>query len=274
MKQLGLSNFVLDLSRCWLWQYDQAPNLNGIMRNQEVFFKEYLQNFLVSFVSNIFNLNTANDFGLNIWRKILSAEKLDASFVCQNLCFEATDEAGVYNFCFASPDNTFHYIWSDNKQFRTSDTVIDDLDLVLVSIRDVIYRRYLISRLMIYYMRGTLPEIQNYLTWLYPEAGAVVTSDNDMTYKYEFTAPLNVEEQALFDLQTLHGGILPEICGVQSNDRVFDGRRFAFWDKTSEEKPSPIFPDNTAEAIENNYPYTYIEGDGEIGDNDGHGTSF
>lgn len=275
MNQIKLSDLVLDLKRCWLWQYDKAPYVDFIMRNQEAFFKKYSEQFLSSYIHDIFNLNTANEFGLNVWRKILNTEKLDASFYCQNVALEATDEPGIYNFLLASPDNSFRAIWADNKQLKVAIDPVDDIDLLLIQISDVIYRRFLVSRLMLYYMRGTLPEIQNYLTWLFPQSGAVVTSNNDMTYEVGFTSPLNVEEAALYQLEAIYHDILPKICGVQSKDKIFGARRFAFWDKNPDEKPA-YDPSESEEAIEGNYPYTYIEDDGTAGleENEGHGTSY
>jgi hypothetical protein len=278
MKILNIEDLKIELKDCWLWQYDQAFNLNKIMKNKEEFFVEYTENIIKSFIKNIFNLNTANEFGLEVWRRILGAKKINESFSCKNVALIQTNENGEFNFAFADNDGNLKYIYSDNKQFRVSTDNIDIETVETIKVKDSLYRRYLISKLMLYYMRGTLPEIQRYLEWLFPYAGVKVTSSNNMTYNINFNGELTEEEKALASLDK---EVYPVIYGVESiSERNF--KRWSFWDGDYNTKIEKGFnSDETEEAIKENYPYTYIDNESytpadydKSKDKDKHGTNF
>ena len=264
MNVLKIKDLNIDLKDCWIWQYDQAHNLNSIMSNQEMFLKKYSIDTVLSFLTNIFNLNTANSFGLEVWRRILGASQINATYNCLNLALEESND-GEYNFLFASENGKWNYMWSDNKQFRVKeyDGVENPTE---IGIKDSIYKKYLISKLTLYYMKPTLPNIQRYFDFLFPNAGIVVTSQNDMSINIINTNEFNPEEEALFELDD----IFPEICGVEITTSK-SNIRFGFWDKSVEEKPSYI-PEGTQGAIENNYPYTNIDDEVDSNSLEGHGT--
>lgn len=258
MKILNIEDLKIDLKNCWIWQYDNAPNLLNIMKNKEEFFKFFTETILKSFINNIFNLNTANNFGLGIWRRILGAKKVSTGLKCENLALEDTGEEGEYNFVLANNKGDFRYIYASNKQFRV-DIGTNVGDIIDLFIKDALYRRYLVSKLMLYYMRGTLPEIQRYLEWLFPNAGVKVTSSNNMTYNVNYNGTLNNMEKALLELDK---EIFPKIYGVEAVQE-YDYQRWAFWDGDYEEKYNKVFVEGEdEESKKENYPYTYV-GNGE-----------
>ena len=264
MNVLKVRDLILDLKGCWLWQYDKAHNLNAIMSNQETFFKKYSIDTVLSFLRDVFNINTANNFGLEVWRRILGASQIDASYFCLNIALEKVGDD--YNFVFASEDGKWNYMWSSDKQFRVKEEEGEE-ELISVEVKDVIYKRYLISKIMLYYMKATLPNIQRYFDFLFPNAGIVVSSENNMTINIANTNEFNPEEKVLFELED----IFPVICGVEkitSKSNI----RFAFWDKNVEEKPN-YMSGETEEDINNNYPYTYVEDEVSSSNVEkGHGT--
>ena len=65
-------DWIIDLQKSILWQYDKAQKLSDIIIQKGVWYKSNVTDFVVDFFWNIFNLRTANDFGLNIWGKILN----------------------------------------------------------------------------------------------------------------------------------------------------------------------------------------------------------
>ena len=73
---IGTINFTIDNSRCWLWQYDQAPNLNALLQSSADFVRNNVSQFWADWEQNVFNIRTANTFGLNLWGKILGGERI------------------------------------------------------------------------------------------------------------------------------------------------------------------------------------------------------
>ena len=64
--------FLINLEKCILWQYDKAPRISTLITEKQKWYKQNVSEFIVNFFINIFNLKTANDFGLNIWGKLLN----------------------------------------------------------------------------------------------------------------------------------------------------------------------------------------------------------
>lgn len=73
---IGTINFTIDNSRCWLWQYDQAPNLSALLKSSDAFVQNNVSKFWEDWEKNVFNIRTADTFGLNLWGKILGVERI------------------------------------------------------------------------------------------------------------------------------------------------------------------------------------------------------
>ena len=59
-----------------IWQYDNAPVLKSIIKQKNEWYNENLNGFWEKIVSDFLNINTANDWGLNLWGKILKVKRL------------------------------------------------------------------------------------------------------------------------------------------------------------------------------------------------------
>jgi len=64
-------DFSLDLMKVVKWEYDQAPNLINILNLKQEWYSVNHEQFWVAWERDVFNLLTANDFGLNVWSIIL-----------------------------------------------------------------------------------------------------------------------------------------------------------------------------------------------------------
>ena len=64
-------DFQVDLLKSILWQYNEAANLQEILSNEEDFYSQNYSDFWNNWYNNVFNLQTANDFGLSVWSIIL-----------------------------------------------------------------------------------------------------------------------------------------------------------------------------------------------------------
>lgn len=64
-------DFSIDTLKVIKWEYDQAPNLKFILNLKQEWYTRYHAQFWDEWERNIFNLLTANNFGLNVWAIIL-----------------------------------------------------------------------------------------------------------------------------------------------------------------------------------------------------------
>ena len=288
MNILDIDNLKTEFKYCWLWQYDKAPCLNNIIKNKEAFFEYYTRQILKYFISYIYNLKSANSIGIEVWKRILGAKNVVEfePFKLENIMFYR--KAGVkyadgeYEFAFLNNDGKFNVIDSINKQFRVSKENLtlseDDESTTTAKSKDGLYKTYLLSRLLLYYMRGTLPEIQRYFEFIFPYAGVTVTSLNDMTYDIAFRGTLTNEEESLRDgMVNTSEDLIPELYGVLYKG-VQNYQRWGFWDGDFESKNNKefIIDETTQESDdEENYPFTYVESTSTNTDNlKRHGTNL
>ena len=79
-----MSNFTIndilqynpDLEQHILWQYDNAKVLKAIIEAKKTWYYNNLQDFWGQIVYNFLNIASANDWGLNLWGKILQVKRL------------------------------------------------------------------------------------------------------------------------------------------------------------------------------------------------------
>lgn len=70
-EKIGNIDFKPDFSRCHLWQYDKAVRLNSIIDGEGDFIAKNVGEFWESWLNDIFNVASANDFGLALWGELL-----------------------------------------------------------------------------------------------------------------------------------------------------------------------------------------------------------
>lgn len=63
--------FHSDLLKAILWQYEDAENLKKIASFKASHFEKSMVSFWQNWYRDVFNIDTANDFGLSIWSRIL-----------------------------------------------------------------------------------------------------------------------------------------------------------------------------------------------------------
>jgi len=65
-------NISFDLLQNLKWEYDKAKHLKKIVQNKQDNAQKYVIDFINSFYDDVYNVDTANDFGLRIWELILN----------------------------------------------------------------------------------------------------------------------------------------------------------------------------------------------------------
>ena len=65
-------DFSIDLLKVVKWEYDQAPNLRTLLGLKQDWYTSNHEQYWTDWERDVFNLLTANDFGLNVWSIILN----------------------------------------------------------------------------------------------------------------------------------------------------------------------------------------------------------
>lgn len=97
-----LFNFSIDLMRVLLWQYNDATNLQSLIERKQAWIDIEHRDFWNNWYSDVFNLATANDFGLQVWAIILGVHfDLEGAIPPAWLGFDASggdnlDNSGFY----------------------------------------------------------------------------------------------------------------------------------------------------------------------------------
>lgn len=62
----------IDLTQSILWQYNNATNINGLINDKQAWYDTNQTGFWEDWYTHVFNLITANNFGLIVWCIILN----------------------------------------------------------------------------------------------------------------------------------------------------------------------------------------------------------
>lgn len=64
-------DYSVDLLKALLWQYNKSPNLQAILQAKQDWYNTNQTQFWEDWFTNVFNLDTCNDFGCVVWAIIL-----------------------------------------------------------------------------------------------------------------------------------------------------------------------------------------------------------
>jgi hypothetical protein len=181
-------DFSVDLLQCLLWQYDSSPHLRALLESKQAWYDEKQQDFWESWVRDVFDLTTANDFGLAVWARILNVP----------LYVSPTDDGDKPIWGFAPDDANFtHGNFSGNTGVSTLTTE----------------QRRLVLRLRYFQLvtRGAVPEVNEFLSYLFGPGKCYVVDGLHMNIvMYVFTEPIpSSVEQVLSEFD-----VLPRPAGV------------------------------------------------------------
>jgi hypothetical protein len=181
-------DFSVDLLRALLWQYNDALKLQSLLEQKQAWYDVEYSEFWENWYRDVFDLRTANDFGLAVWSIIL------------NIPLTITS-GGV-------PSTRIWGFGPFRKNFNRGNFApsTSGIKLTTAQKRLVLQLRYfqLITR-------GAIPEINAFLNYVFASFGKVYALDGlNMTMNYVFTfAP---PSQLRFVLETYD--VLPRPAGV------------------------------------------------------------
>lgn len=191
---IQLFDFNVNLLQTILWQYNNATNLQGLLNAKNTWYLTNQTQFWNEWFQNVFNLQTADQFGLSVWAIILNLP------LYVNTPYNS--DAPTWGFGGSNGDVNF-----DNGNFNdvsgTSELLPVNTQRIALQLR---YFQLTSS--------GTVPEINRMLKFVFANYGmAYLTDNHDMTQTYVFNFPVTWDLQYLFN----NYDILPRPSGVRSN---------------------------------------------------------
>lgn len=200
---IQLFDFSINVLKVIPWQSDQSPNLRGLLEKYQLWYSAEHTSFWTAWERDVFNLNTANDFGLNVWSIILDLP----------LYLPVNASPKDYPaFGFAPYGLNF-----DNGNFGTDTDYISELSTEQK-------RQLLKLRWWQITSSGTIPDINRAMADVFGAGNAWALDGFDMSVRYIFTqylpdSMLSIIEQ--FD-------ILPRPSGVKGYYLIQPRRAFNF----------------------------------------------
>jgi len=193
-------DFSVNLLRAILWQYNEAKNLQAILQDEQAWYDANQQGFWEDWVKNVFDMRTANEFGLKVW-----------SIILQIPLFVTSTPDDLTTKPTIGFDNSF-FMNFDRGNFSTMTGGTNSLSLET---------KRLALRLRYFQLTtsGTVPEINRFLKYIFGSLGPVFLVDNhDMSQRYVFLFQLSSDLQYLFN----NFDILPRPAAVTSTYERLD----------------------------------------------------
>lgn len=196
-------SYSVDLMEALLWQHNNAVKLNALSRAKNAWYQENNGDFWTAWVRDVFDMRTANLFGLRVWSIILDLP-----------------------LNFAVPINTSKSFGfgAFNANFNRRGFALDSGNSATVDLEDarlLLRLRYL--QLICY---PSIPEINRILKTVFSDRGGGYALDSlDMgyvTYVFGFT-PGSTLASLLFQYD-----VLPRPAGVGSRILIEGAKKFGF----------------------------------------------
>lgn len=191
MSDIQEFDFSVDLLRSIIWQYDSATNLQSLIEQKQAWYDVNQRDFWQNWIINVYDLRTANDFGLAVWSIILG----------QSIFTNFPQPTSLVYWGFGADNQNFM-----NGNFASlnggSSTYTTSTARLLLRLR---YFQLTSS--------GTVPETNRMLKYLFADYGNAYLVDNlDMTqtYMFEFVIPAEIS------YMLNNTDVLPRPAGVKS----------------------------------------------------------
>lgn len=198
---IQLFDFSVNLIQALLWQYDDATTLQSLITSKQNWYTQNQTDFWTSWITDVFNLQTANDFGLAVWSIILGLPLFIA-------VHPDPDDKPIFGFDDLSYQNF------DNGTFANP---TGSYVLTTAQKRIMLQLRYfqLITR-------GAIPEINAFLAFVFGPGQVYAMDGLDMSMVYVFTSYIDPNLFAAI----VQYDILARPAGVRI--RYIDGTRMTF----------------------------------------------
>lgn len=188
MSRVQEFDFSVDLLRALLWQYNEAEKLEGLLREKQAWYDANQSTFWSDWITDVFDLRTANDFGLAVWSIILNIP----------LVILSQDDPDKPIFGFEEFRENFN---NGNFASTTGSALTTEQKRIVLRLR---YFQLV--------TRGAIPEVNRFLAYLFESQGpAYVVDGYNMTARYVFGFPVS----SAFEAVLTEYDLLPRPAGVK-----------------------------------------------------------
>lgn len=160
MNRIQAFDASINLMKALLWEHDQAAKLIMLTQFEQDWYTREHSDFWTNWIRDVFNINTANDFGLSLWGAILN--------VPLSVTVQPTTGRDAFGFGNANPG-------FGHAGFGRSEA--GELGMTTEQRRTVIKLRYFQLT-----CRPTVPEINSFLVTLFAPGAVWVSDPYDMSY--------------------------------------------------------------------------------------------
>jgi Protein of unknown function (DUF2612) len=193
------SIYDINIFAALLWQYEESNNLRTLILNKNIWTALYGTIFWESWYFNVFDLRTANLFGLTVWSIILDLPL----FVPISDPNPAAPVWGFNELPFPLTNNNLNFTHGNLAGALVVPNLTEDEQRIALQLK--------------YYQlvsRGAVTEVNQFLNYLFGSSGGAWMIDNfDMTITYTFNftiSPVLLSVIASYEL-------LPKPAGVNVN---------------------------------------------------------
>ncbi|NRN30026.1 DUF2612 domain-containing protein [Photorhabdus heterorhabditis] len=166
-----------------LAQYAASPKLNSLIRSFNAAVSSV--EFINTFYDLIWNIDTANTYGLDVWGKIVNVSR--RLTVNENVKYIGFGEA-LLNVPTTTDPNPF-----DQAPFYSGESKTKTIEL-----SDQMYRKLIMMKAMSNISDCTIPNINRMLVYMFSDSGrAYITDDGNMKMSYVFEFQLSTAELAI-----------------------------------------------------------------------------
>ena len=199
-------DFSVNLLRALLWQHNEAARLESLLTLKQAWYDAENKGFWDNWTRDVFDLRTANEFGLSVWAIILNMPLSAAALP------DPDSERVIWGF--AADDENY-----TNGNFEG----VSGIPLTTTQVRLILRLRYfqLVTR-------GVVPEINSFIGELFAEFGSTYVVDGlNMTARYVFGFELSPDLQTVlsaFDLLPRPAGVMVDYVVISDSDGWGFGR--------------------------------------------------
>lgn len=192
-------DFSVNLLRALLWQHNEAARLESLLTQKQAWYDEKQRDFWNDWIVNVFDLRTADDFGISVWAIILGLPLTQS---------RSADDPDKPIWGFSIDDENF-----TNGNFANT----SGFSLTTDECRILLFLRYfqLVTR-------ATVPEINTFLAHVFVDSGTAYVSDGlNMTARYAFGFTMSDDFQTAltyFDLLPRPAGVFVDFVIVPDAD--------------------------------------------------------
>jgi len=180
-------DFIVDVSRALIWQYNSAEKIEAMVLNKQKWLDENVRDFWANWYRDVYDLRTANDFGLQVWAIILGMQ------------FALKEDI---------PTVWFGFTGSGGKNFNNASFFPNNtLALSTEQKRNLLQLRYFQIT-----SGGTIPEINRAVQRILPNAKIIDNMNMTITLAY----PDIPSSEAMYILENYD--VIPRPAGVKINN--------------------------------------------------------